>query len=128
MAPQCQLSIRGSDSAAIRVQICVLGDAHLDVVVRVTEPLAEDADTPATTHIGVGGQASRGDAHRVAQAASRQTPPADTLSGKVTAIPNAVGEVKTGGHAGGCLDPDDAPAGRQERGVQVTVSAPKGWE
>jgi sugar/nucleoside kinase (ribokinase family) len=38
------------------VQICVLGDAHLDVVVRVTGPLAEDTDTPATTHVGVGGQ------------------------------------------------------------------------
>jgi sugar/nucleoside kinase (ribokinase family) len=38
------------------VQICVLGDAHLDVVVRVTGPLAEDSDTPATTHLGVGGQ------------------------------------------------------------------------
>jgi sugar/nucleoside kinase (ribokinase family) len=38
------------------VQICVLGDAHLDVVVRITGPLAEDTDTPATTHLGVGGQ------------------------------------------------------------------------
>lgn len=38
------------------MQICVLGDAHLDVVVRVTGPLAEDTDTPATTHLGVGGQ------------------------------------------------------------------------
>jgi len=38
------------------VQICVLGDAHLDLVVRVTGPLAEDTDTPATTHLGVGGQ------------------------------------------------------------------------
>lgn len=38
------------------MQICVLGDAHLDVVVRVTGPLAEDTDTPATTHVGVGGQ------------------------------------------------------------------------
>jgi len=38
------------------VQICVLGDAHLDVVVRVTGPLAEDTDTPATTHLGIGGQ------------------------------------------------------------------------
>jgi len=38
------------------VQICVLGDAHLDVVVSVTAPLADDTDTPATTHVGVGGQ------------------------------------------------------------------------
>jgi sugar/nucleoside kinase (ribokinase family) len=38
------------------VHICVLGDAHLDVVVRLSGPLAEDTDTPASTHVGVGGQ------------------------------------------------------------------------
>src|SRR5271165_3528504 len=46
--------------------ICVLGDAHLDVVVRLVGPLAEGAlseatlteetDTPAATSVGVGGQ------------------------------------------------------------------------
>jgi ribokinase len=38
--------------------ICVLGDAHLDVVVRVSWPLAEETDTPATTWLGAGGQAA----------------------------------------------------------------------
>jgi ribokinase len=38
--------------------ICVLGDAHLDVVVRMTGPLAEDTDTPAATAVSVGGQAA----------------------------------------------------------------------
>jgi len=38
--------------------ICVLGDAHLDVVVRVSGPLAEETDTPATTSFGAGGQAA----------------------------------------------------------------------
>jgi sugar/nucleoside kinase (ribokinase family) len=38
--------------------ICVLGDAHLDVVVRVSWPLAEETDTPATTSVSVGGQAA----------------------------------------------------------------------
>jgi ribokinase len=38
--------------------ICVLGDALLDVVVRVSGPLAEETDTPATTCLGVGGQAA----------------------------------------------------------------------
>jgi ribokinase len=38
--------------------ICVLGDAHLDVVVRVSGPLAEETDTPAATSFGVGGQAA----------------------------------------------------------------------
>lgn len=36
--------------------ICVLGDAHLDVVVRVSEPLAQETDTPAATSVGLGGQ------------------------------------------------------------------------
>jgi ribokinase len=38
--------------------ICVLGDAHLDVVVRMSGPLAQDTDTPAETCFGVGGQAA----------------------------------------------------------------------
>jgi ribokinase len=40
----------------VSARICVVGDAHLDVVVRVSGPLAEDTDTPATTHLCVGGQ------------------------------------------------------------------------
>jgi sugar/nucleoside kinase (ribokinase family) len=38
--------------------ICVLGDAHLDVVVSACEPLAEETDTRAHTSVGVGGQAA----------------------------------------------------------------------
>ena len=38
--------------------ICVLGDAHLDVVVRPEGPVAPDTDTPARTWVGVGGQAA----------------------------------------------------------------------
>lgn len=38
--------------------ICVLGDAHLDVVVRVFGPVSEETDTPADTCFGVGGQAA----------------------------------------------------------------------
>jgi ribokinase len=38
--------------------ICVLGDAHLDVVVRISGPLNEETDTPATTYCGAGGQAA----------------------------------------------------------------------
>jgi ribokinase len=38
--------------------ICVLGDAHLDVVVRQLGPAAEDTDTPARTSVGPGGQAA----------------------------------------------------------------------
>jgi ribokinase len=38
--------------------ICVLGDAHLDVVVSMAGPLTEETDTPATTYFGLGGQAA----------------------------------------------------------------------
>jgi sugar/nucleoside kinase (ribokinase family) len=38
--------------------ICVLGDAHLDVVVRPAGPVAPDTDTPARTWVGLGGQAA----------------------------------------------------------------------
>ena len=38
--------------------ICVLGDAHLDVVVQVSGPLSEETDTPATTRCEPGGQAA----------------------------------------------------------------------
>jgi sugar/nucleoside kinase (ribokinase family) len=38
--------------------ICVLGDAHLDVVVRPAGPIAHDTDTPAATLLTAGGQAA----------------------------------------------------------------------
>jgi ribokinase len=38
--------------------ICVLGDAHLDVVVRQLAPVADDTDAPARTLVGPGGQAA----------------------------------------------------------------------
>jgi sugar/nucleoside kinase (ribokinase family) len=38
--------------------ICVLGDAHLDVVVAPGGPVAEETDTRARTSVGVGGQAA----------------------------------------------------------------------
>lgn len=36
--------------------ICVLGDAHLDVVVTISGPVAPDTDTPARTRVTLGGQ------------------------------------------------------------------------
>jgi sugar/nucleoside kinase (ribokinase family) len=38
--------------------ICVLGDAHLDVIVSLAAPVAPDTDTPAVTSVGTGGQAA----------------------------------------------------------------------
>jgi ribokinase len=38
--------------------ICVLGDAHLDVVVAVSGPVAPDTDTPASIRLALGGQAA----------------------------------------------------------------------
>jgi sugar/nucleoside kinase (ribokinase family) len=38
--------------------ICVLGDAHLDVIVSLAGPVAPETDTPAATSVGAGGQAA----------------------------------------------------------------------
>lgn len=38
--------------------ICVLGDAHLDVVVTISGPVAPDTDTPASARVILGGQAA----------------------------------------------------------------------
>jgi ribokinase len=38
--------------------ICVLGDAHLDVIVSLAGPVARDTDAPATTAVSAGGQAA----------------------------------------------------------------------
>src|SRR5712691_1765299 len=38
--------------------ICVLGDAHLDVVFSLSGPFAADTDTPARTSLSLGGQAA----------------------------------------------------------------------
>ncbi len=48
----------GGPAAAAGGPICVLGDAHLDVVVRLGGPIAADTDTPAVTSVGAGGQAA----------------------------------------------------------------------
>src|SRR5947208_6418711 len=44
--------------AAVTRMICVLGDAHLDVVVSLAGPVAPETDTPASTLVGAGGQAA----------------------------------------------------------------------
>src|SRR6266700_1611406 len=38
--------------------ICVLGDLNLDVVARLSGPVAPETDTAATTSAGAGGQAA----------------------------------------------------------------------
>ena len=65
--------------------ICVLGDAHLDVVVCAREPLARETDTRARTSVGAGGQAANVAAWVVALGgrarlvAARATDPASAL-------------------------------------------------
>jgi sugar/nucleoside kinase (ribokinase family) len=44
--------------AAVNRMICVLGDAHLDVIVSLAGPVEPETDTPATTSVGAGGQAA----------------------------------------------------------------------
>jgi sugar/nucleoside kinase (ribokinase family) len=40
------------------VLVCTLGDLTLDVIVRLSGPIATGADTPARTHLSAGGQAA----------------------------------------------------------------------
>src|SRR5215472_19089223 len=49
---------RGSTDATVTRMICVLGDAHLDVVVSLAGPVEPETDTPAATSVGAGGQAA----------------------------------------------------------------------
>jgi sugar/nucleoside kinase (ribokinase family) len=44
--------------AAVTRMICVLGDAHLDVIVSLAGPIEPETDTPAATSVGAGGQAA----------------------------------------------------------------------
>jgi ribokinase len=53
-ALRCDHARRG----ARRAVICVLGDAHLDVVVALAGPVAEETDTDASISAAVGGQAA----------------------------------------------------------------------
>ena len=56
-----RLSLRADLNVTLRLVggvICVLGDAHLDVVVSLTGPFAADTDTSARTSLGLGGQAA----------------------------------------------------------------------
>jgi ribokinase len=84
--------------------ICVLGDAHVDVVVRVSWPLAEETDTPATTALGIGGQAAnvaawvRALGGRSRLIAARGTDPAERLvaAGLAHLGVQVVGPVKPG--------------------------------
>ena len=45
--------------AAVTRMICVLGDAHLDVIVSLAGPVEPETDTPAAASVGAGGQAAK---------------------------------------------------------------------
>jgi ribokinase len=87
--------------------ICVLGDAHLDVIVCPCGPLAEETDTPARTAAGAGGQAANVAAWvaalggRARLIAARGTDPAsrlvtDELAARGVAITGPVIDGRTG--------------------------------
>ncbi len=56
--PICTFSYGRSPGGERVRTICVLGDAHLDVVVALAGPVTPETDTPAVTHVGAGGQAA----------------------------------------------------------------------
>ena len=48
----------GQQSPPRRWRVCVLGDAHLDLVISLDGQLAIDTDTPVRTRLSAGGQAA----------------------------------------------------------------------
>jgi sugar/nucleoside kinase (ribokinase family) len=97
--------------------ICTLGDALLDVVVRIAEPLAPGADSPVETRLSTGGQAANvaawvveldGDARCIAKQAN------DAASELVRTLLEARGVELVGPRASG------------RTGVVVALVAPDG--
>jgi sugar/nucleoside kinase (ribokinase family) len=84
--------------------ICVLGEANLDVIVRLAGPVADETDTPARTTVGAGGQAANVAAWITA------------LGGRARLI------AALGSDAAGCLVAADLAA----RGVDVAGPASEG--
>jgi len=87
--------------------ICVLGDAHIDVVVSLAAPIAPETDTPASTSMGAGGQAANVAAWitalggRARLIAARAADPAgrlvaDELSGRGVELAGPLVEGRTG--------------------------------
>src|SRR5258708_25660057 len=85
--------------------ICVLGDAHLDVIVSLAGPVAPETDTPATTSVGAGGQAANVAAWitalggRARLIAARAAPPAgrtlaEELRGRGLGLPRPLPAVR----------------------------------
>src|SRR6185437_1101251 len=61
LLPQCGPHSRcllPQQSPPRRSRVCVLGDAHLDLVISLDGQLAIDTDTPARTRLSAGGQAA----------------------------------------------------------------------
>jgi len=58
LAPEGADDAAGEAGPGQRGLICVLGDAHLDVIVSLAGPVQPETDTPATTSAGAGGQAA----------------------------------------------------------------------
>ena len=87
--------------------ICVLGDAHLDVIVAIAGPVAADTDTPAQTRVSVGGQAANvaawvsalGGRSRLI-AALADDPAAALVASELTARGVDLVGPKIGGHTG----------------------------
>ncbi len=113
--------------------ICVLGDAHCDVVVSLAGPVAAETDTPASTSVGAGGQAAnvaawitalggraRLIAARAADPAGRMV--ADELAGRGVELAGPV----LGGRTGVVVSLSDAGRSRSmltDRGVGPLLEA-----
>jgi sugar/nucleoside kinase (ribokinase family) len=113
--------------------ICVLGDAHLDVIVSMSGALAVDTDTPARVQLSVGGQGANVAAWAVALgeqsrliAAVADDPAGVLVAGELARRGvDLVGPV-TSGHTGVIVALSDGGAHRSmltDRGVGPSLSA-----
>src|SRR5215472_3414073 len=82
----------GDPPGRLQLVICVLGDAHLDVIVSLAGPVQPETDTPATATAGAGGQAANVAAWIVALggrarliAAQADDPAGRVVAGELTA-------------------------------------------
>jgi sugar/nucleoside kinase (ribokinase family) len=97
--------------------ICALGDALLDVVVRLAGPIAEDTDTDGRTRVGPGGQAANVVAWVAALGGASRFigVRADDAAGRLVAAELA----RLGAEVAG-------PEGREGTGTVVSIARPDG--
>src|SRR5215467_5173712 len=125
-------AVRSVLARGVRVS-CVLGDAHLDVIVSLAGPVAPETDTPVTTSVGAGGQAANVAAWIIALggrarliAARANDPAGRMVAGELTSRGVQLAGPVLPGRTGVVVSLSDAGRGRSmltDRGVGTQLQA-----